>query len=671
MFQKLLLTLTLLCLPLAAQTKINPDCVIPFSFTATGSTSNLTCGNNTLGIASWIVIYSSTGFSAVSVVVQSAPDVAGVPGSWGTFGGTVLTTSQYPGSSGVNPNTAITSANTGLAGYFPWMRVTLASVTGSGTVKGSLYGFLNSTIAKANSGGGGGGGGPTILGTANQITVTGAGCTTGSTSTCTISIPSNAAFPGAPTTTTAALGDSSTKIATTAFISNAFAGCTFTIGSFSCPGSISSGVGSGATGALDVVGSTSAATSTVTIDATNPGTTVKLPNDATSGLYAATSPTATPAAGCAQFSGTGTQATSTGVACGSGGGGSAGGGVLGYSASALTLPVAGTIFLSPVGGALPSATESNVSLSAPAAAAISNFYVALSLPPGTGNTITFTWRVAGSSSTLTCPIADGATSCSDTTHSFTPVVGDLLSVQIVTTGTVVIAPLVRFVAEYGVTGGGGGTPGGSNGQWQTNNSGAFGGLTGTSIIPTAGWTLQNSAVLNNFSNAQLGVLVLNNGSLNWRFITRALPAGSTYTIAATIDGLMASPAVDSQSADFGLSDGTKYENYQVLSQASGNNPSNLRIETITNVTTDNATVFGPTSGLTGRLFSVCIVEDGVHRTWFHYSNGSWVQDLQETTGTFLTPMLLAVGGLSANSSNSNMTQVNLKYLFTSTGTSCP
>ncbi|HXJ73600.1 MAG TPA: hypothetical protein VNM37_12125, partial [Candidatus Dormibacteraeota bacterium] len=158
MFKKLLFALSLLCLPplFAQNTKVVPDCVIPFNFTATGSTSNLTCGApnaspNSPGIASWLLVYESTGYSVLSLVVQSAPDNNGSPGTWGTFAGTVLSSTALPGSSGINPNTAITSAFTGFAGYYPWMRVTLASVTGTGRVKGNLYGYLNSTIARAGS----------------------------------------------------------------------------------------------------------------------------------------------------------------------------------------------------------------------------------------------------------------------------------------------------------------------------------------------------------------------------------------------------------------------------------------------------------------------------------------------------------------------------------------
>ena len=280
--------------------------------------------------------------------------------------------------------------------------------------------MMNGATVQANSesyscSGGGGGGGPSIAGTANEIAVAGAGCTNPSMATCTISIPSSPVLLGNPST----------------------------------PGTFSTGVGSGKTGAVEITGATSGATSVLTVDATNTETTVNLPNDAmTSGLYMTTSPTATPVAGCAQYNGTGTQASSTGVPCGSGSG-TAGGGVLGYSASALTLPTAGTTFLAPVGGALASTTEANVTANAPAAAAISMLYVSISSAPGTGNSVAFTYRDAGSSTALTCTISGAtATTCNDITHSFTPTVGDAISIQVVTSGTVVIAPAIKIIAEY-------------------------------------------------------------------------------------------------------------------------------------------------------------------------------------------------------------------------------
>jgi hypothetical protein len=162
MLKKLLFAVTLLGIPLFAQTKIAPDCVINFTFTAaTQHTDNtLTCGaqlTNNTGIVDWTIVYTSTGFSAVSLVVQSAPDSGGTPGTWVTFAGTVCSSVNCPGSSGINPNTATTSAFTRLEGYFPWNRVLLASATGTGQITGKLYGCLQPGCSSSSASAGGGG----------------------------------------------------------------------------------------------------------------------------------------------------------------------------------------------------------------------------------------------------------------------------------------------------------------------------------------------------------------------------------------------------------------------------------------------------------------------------------------------------------------------------------
>lgn len=412
----------LLFLPLAAfaqSTKVVPDCVIPFNFTATGSTSNLTCGApngapNTPGIASWIVVYESTGFSAVCLTVQSAPDSSGSPGTWVTFGGTVLSSSQYVGSSGINPNTATTSAFTGFAGYYPWMRVTLSSsggclTTGSGRVKGNLFGFLNSTLAKA---GASGGANLTIAGTANEIAVTGAGCTPPNSGTCTISIPSNAIFPGSPST----------------------------------PGTFTSGSKSGTTGLYGMIGKTSGNTSQITVDDNNTATQVKMPNDATGGLYAVTSPTASPAAGCAHFNGTATQATSTAGPCGAAGG--SGGGLITYSGS-VSLVAGGTFYVPLGGNTSGNVTEAGASMVLEASGPISNACVTLSAAPGLGNSVVVTLRDNGSNESVTMTISGAAaTSACDSTDSFTNVAGDALDWSVLSNGVTNVQAL-RISAQYG------------------------------------------------------------------------------------------------------------------------------------------------------------------------------------------------------------------------------
>ena len=131
------LWMAILAAPVYAQTQIllNPDCSINFTFTASGQftpSSVVNCTHNLSGIVQWTMSYQSQGFSGVSIVVQSAPDVAGAPGSWGTFSGTVTT--------GTNPLTSTAGGYVQLKGYNPWNRVFLTTATGVGTITGTLYG---------------------------------------------------------------------------------------------------------------------------------------------------------------------------------------------------------------------------------------------------------------------------------------------------------------------------------------------------------------------------------------------------------------------------------------------------------------------------------------------------------------------------------------------------
>ena len=266
--KRLLMVLALASLPALAQTKISPDCDIQFTFTGTGHSSQTGCAQNLQGVRNWTLTYQAIGFTALTLTVQEAPDNGGIPGAFSTF----------TAATGTNPATSTTGvgADATFTGYAPWVQVELSGLMGSGTVTGHLYGCRNPGCgASASSGGGGAPGGSVndIQWKLNATTFGGGRCTM----------------------------DSSQNIV--------------------CAGSFTSGSGSGATGAVDLVGKTSGATSTITVDDTNTATVVKLPNDATSGLYVPTSPTATPSAGCAQFSGTSTEVTSTATPCGSGGGG--------------------------------------------------------------------------------------------------------------------------------------------------------------------------------------------------------------------------------------------------------------------------------------------------------------------------------------------------------------
>jgi hypothetical protein len=129
-----------------------PPCVIPFSFS--GSMGGIifapsTTGydNRQSGCTNWSITYSSTGFTSLHLHVQSAPaNLNAPPGSPGTyvdFAGTIV--------SGINPNTSTTglNINTVLSGSYPWIRVRLDTLTGTGNVVGVLIG-----TAPINAGGG-------------------------------------------------------------------------------------------------------------------------------------------------------------------------------------------------------------------------------------------------------------------------------------------------------------------------------------------------------------------------------------------------------------------------------------------------------------------------------------------------------------------------------------
>lgn len=136
----------------------------------------------------------------------------------------------------------------------------------------------------------------------------------------------------------------------------------------------------------------------------------------------------------------------------SGGGGGSGGGIVTYSSGAAINPV-GTQYVAIGGGGQASATEADVEIGSPSAATISALFVNLDLPPGIGNSIAFTWRKAGSDQTLTCTVSGAvATTCSDTTHSFTVAQGDLIDIKLVTTGSVIVAPGLTIATAYGTSG---------------------------------------------------------------------------------------------------------------------------------------------------------------------------------------------------------------------------
>lgn len=187
-------------------------------------------------------------------------------------------------------------------------------------------------------------------------------------------------------------------------------------------------------------------------------------------------------------------------------------------------------------------------------------------------------------------------------------------------------------------------------------------------LPTTGWTNVNSGVVNDSLPGQaIDFFVPANGSLNWRLYARSLQSLSTYTVVMSVNCMqnVLSIVADTCGALY-LYDGTKIAGYEVLFQSAGSGGNfQLRIEQITSVTVDSSTVFGATQNLSAVTVTVKVVEDGVHRTWSHWATGAWVQDLQQNTGTFLTPTQFGFGGLNltGDANNANLRFAGSRLLY--------
>jgi hypothetical protein len=185
-------------------------------------------------------------------------------------------------------------------------------------------------------------------------------------------------------------------------------------------------------------------------------------------------------------------------------------GIVTYSGPSLTFT--GTAFFPIGGGGLSSTTETNVDLAAPATATVKNFTVQLSVAPGTGNSIAFTWRDNAASTAITCTVSGSATSCSDLTHSFTAAAGDLLDIQAVTSGTIISASTAVMGTQIGIaaSGGGGVTP-------QTVIASNSADMEFTSCITSAqkDYQIRLSSIILATANQDLQIQFSTNGGSTW------------------------------------------------------------------------------------------------------------------------------------------------------------
>jgi hypothetical protein len=123
--------------------------------TTTGA--GLTINNGTdIKCSVWRLMYFSQGFSALSIQIEVAQDNNGQPAA---FSVTPVNTASGLVVAGTNPATSNTSSTITINGYFPWIRVNVTSVTGTGSIEWNLIG--NSYISPVNVAFSGGPGGTT------------------------------------------------------------------------------------------------------------------------------------------------------------------------------------------------------------------------------------------------------------------------------------------------------------------------------------------------------------------------------------------------------------------------------------------------------------------------------------------------------------------------------
>jgi hypothetical protein len=136
---------------------VQPDCVIVINFTTIGQTTptapNAGYNNMTGGCTTWTMQIAVSGFGgSPSVQLESAPNNAGVPGSWVTFaGGTIIS----PSPNNVNPIVTTTTGFLWEVGPAAWVRAHfLTGATGTGTITGLLLGYRVPTASSNGTSGG-------------------------------------------------------------------------------------------------------------------------------------------------------------------------------------------------------------------------------------------------------------------------------------------------------------------------------------------------------------------------------------------------------------------------------------------------------------------------------------------------------------------------------------
>jgi hypothetical protein len=163
------------------------------------------------------------------------------------------------------------------------------------------------------------------------------------------------------------------------------------------------------------------------------------------------------------------------------------------------------------------------------------------------------------------------------------------------------------------------------------------------------WVNQGSSTFTQTAPGGPTVMVIApNASLNWRglFITQPSPP---YKIRVQIRALSAN--VNSQTTGLYFYDGTKLYGIEVLNQAGSVNT--LRVEKITNVTTDGSTAASVILGIIGSMpIWLQLRNSGTTLNFDYGLDGvNFVNLFSESVGVYMTPTQVGWGGLNATTSN--------------------
>lgn len=202
----------------------------------------------------------------------------------------------------------------------------------------------------------------------------------------------------------------------------------------------------------------------------------------------------------------------------------------------------------------------------------------------------------------------------------------------------------------------------SDPTFQTCGGGGGGGIS----VPTT-FTAVNGAIFS-FDTATLGetgveCFVPGNNTLNWRFCDVSL-AAAPFTVKAQMDCREPTNA-NSEDCGLYLYDGTKLEGLEILQQATSSINA-LRVEHMSTVSTDTATLCGPTN-VTGTMWNVKVIDNGTTRVYSYTLDGSTYTTFCTVSGSnysFLTPNKTGFGGVSVVGNSAYVSNRLLKWSVT-------